>query len=94
MMYYNNVDQFTRNKNDNDYFLVWLENDMCGVLNDDRSLMDGLTENLKKECPTLTIDYIMENPNVDELPNKVYELWKMMTTEKRKKLYELTCLEI
>lgn len=94
MMYYRNVDQFTRNKNDDDYFMVWLENDMIGVLNDDRPLMDGLTENLKKECPTLTMDYLMGCNNVDELPNKVYEMWKMMTNEKRKKLYGLTCLEI
>ena len=94
MMYYNNVDQFTRNKNDDDYFLIWLDNDMCGVLNDDRPLTDGLTTNLKQECPTLTMDYLMRNDHVDKLPDKVYELWKMMTTEKRNKLYELTCLEI
>lgn len=94
MMYYKNVDQFTRNKNDHDYFLIWLENDLVGVLNDDKPLYDGMTENLKKECPTLTMEYLMRVDHVDELPNKVYELWKMMTTEKRKKLYDLTCLEI
>ena len=94
MMYYNNVDQFTRNKNDDDYFLIWMENDMVGILNDDEPLLDGLTENLKKECPTLTKDYLMSCNHVDILPNKVYELWRMMTTEKRKKMYELTCLEV
>lgn len=94
MMYYMNVDQFTRNKNDEDYFLIWMENDMVSILNDNQSLLDGLSENLKEECPTLTKEYLMRLDHVDDLPNKVYELWKMMTVEKRKTFYELTCLEI
>lgn len=93
LMYYNNVDQFSRNKQDDDYFLIWLENDLVGILNDERPLMDGLTDNLMKECPTLTKDYLLGYDHVDNLPNKVYELWRMMTPEKKKRMYELSRLD-
>ena len=94
MMYYNNVDQFSRNKTEDDYFLIWMDNDLVGILNDEKPLMDGLTENLKKECPTVTMEYLLRCDHVDNLPDKVYELWKLMTPEKRKRMYERSCLEI
>jgi hypothetical protein len=91
LMYYNNTSNFSRNKKNDDYFLIWLENDLVGILNDDYSLCDGLTENLKKEWPTLTKDYLLDG-DIDHIHEKVYELWKNMTPYKRTIMYERTML--
>ena len=73
-----------------DYFLAWLENDLVGVLNDNYPLIFGLSAELKKECPNITMDELLNFDTVDKLPDKIYWLWKLMTQEKKLRMYELT----
>lgn len=88
LKYYNSRD-FSRNLNHEDYFLHWLLNDIIGVMNDREMLMDGISENLKKECPWITMDYLLDDMN-GKLNEKVYDLWKVMTPEKKSIMYELS----
>lgn len=94
VMYYNNEIVFSRNKKDDDYFLIWLDNDLIGVLNDGKPLIYGISDKLREECPSIKMEYLLECVSADNLPDKVYELWKMMTPDKKKKMYELTCIDL
>lgn len=87
---YFNDTSLSKIKESQDYFLCWLENDMLNVLNDDRSFMDGLSENLKNECPHIDMEWLLSMDSNDELPRKVYDLWKMMTPKKKNIMYERT----
>ena len=89
MKYYNDT-SLSRDDRHTDFFLAWLENDLLGVLNDDRPFMDGLTENLKRECPGVTMDKLVSYESVNDLPDKVYWLWTLMTPEKKRIMYERT----
>ena len=72
------------------YFLCWLENDMLSVLNDDYAYIDGLSPNLKKECPHITKEWLLSLNSIDDLPDKIYTIWKMMTPNKKNIMYERT----
>jgi hypothetical protein len=87
MKYYNDT-SLSRKPSHDDYFLCWLENDLLGVLNDDMGFMDGLSENLQRECPGITRDWLLSCESVDDLPEKVYSVWKLMTNEKKAIMYE------
>ena len=87
---YFNDTSLSKNKNSTNYFLYWLENDMLSVLNDNYPYIDGVSPNLKKECPYVNLDWLLSLDNVDELPDKIYTIWKMMTTNKKNIMYELT----
>lgn len=79
---------FSKNKESMDYFMYWLENDMLSVLNDDYAYIDGLSPNLQKECPHITKEWLLSLDNIDDLPDKIYTIWKMMTTNKKRIMYE------
>lgn len=79
---------FGKNPNHDDYFMYWLENDMLNVLNDDKPYIDGLSINLRAECPELTKEYLLSSPAWEQLPQKIYCLWKSMTDEKKMKMYQ------
>lgn len=87
LRYYRNT-LFGRNPNDDDYFMYWLENDMLNVLNDDKPYIYGLSRNLRAECPELTKEYLLSSPVWEQLPKKIYFIWKMMTVEKKLKMYQ------
>ena len=88
VMAYYGCEDYTHNRDDMDYFLNWLLNDIIGVMNDRQMLMDGISENLKKECPWITMDYLLDDMN-GKLNEKVYDLWKVMTPDKRAQMYDL-----
>lgn len=87
---YFNDTSLSKNKESMDYFLCWLENDMLSVLNDDYAYIDGLSPNLKKECPDITKKWLLSLNSMDELPDKIYTIWKMMTPKKKNIMYERT----
>lgn len=70
-----------------DYFAWWLENDLLGVLNDDRSYMDGLSEGLRRECPGVTKDFLMSPSTIETVFDKIAFVWSIMTFEKRMKMF-------
>ena len=70
-----------------DYFAWWLENDLLGVLNDDRSYMDGLSEGLRRECPGITKDFLMSPSTIETVFDKIAFVWSIMTFEKRMKMF-------
>lgn len=76
---------YSRKQDDDNYFLIWLENDLINVLNDHCPLSDGLSENLKKEFPSVNMKDIVDQSI--KLNEKVYNLWNMMTPEKKKIMY-------
>jgi len=87
---YFNDTSLSKNKESMDYFLCWLENDMLSVLNDDYAYIDGLSPNLQKECPHITKEWLLSLSSIDELPDKIYTIWKMMTPNKKNIMYERT----
>tara|TARA_Y100000389_G_scaffold64707_1_gene60776 strand:- start:208 stop:693 length:486 start_codon:yes stop_codon:yes gene_type:complete len=87
---YLNDTSLSENKESMDYFLCWLYNDMLSVLNDDYAYIDGLSLNLKKECPDISKEWLLSLDNIDDLPDKIYTIWKMMTTNKKNIMYERT----
>lgn len=87
---YFNDTSLSKKKESMDYFLCWLENDMLSVLNDDYAYIDGLSPNLKKECPDITKEWLLSLNSMDELPDKIYTIWKMMTTNKKNIMYNRT----
>lgn len=70
-----------------DYFAWWLENDLLGVLNDDRSYMDGLSEGLRRECPGVTKDFLMSPSTIETVFDKIEFVWSLMTFEKRMRMF-------
>ena len=81
--------QLSRNpSHGQDYFLYWLENDFICVLNDGMPLNHELTENMKKECPGVTIRWLASHVSPKDLPDKTYAIWKLMTPEKKQLMYE------
>ena len=87
---YFNDTSLSKNKDSMDYFLYWLENDMLGVLNDDCPYIDGLSQSLLIECPNITKDWLLSSNSIDDLPNKIYTIWKMITQNKKNIMYERT----
>ena len=87
---YFNDSSLSKNKESMDYFLCWLENDMLSVLNDDYAYIDGLSPNLKKECPDITKEWLLSLSSMDDLPDKIYTIWKMMTPNKKNIMYDRT----
>lgn len=87
---YFNDTSLSKNKESMDYFLCWLENDMLSVLNDDYAYIDGLSPNLKKECPDISKEWLLSLSSMDDLPDKIYTIWKMMTPNKKNIMYERT----
>ena len=78
---------FSKKQGDDNYFLIWFENDLISVLNDHRPLLGGLSSNLKQECPNITMKYLLDQST--KLNEKVYDLWKMMTPEKKQIMYDI-----
>lgn len=91
MIYYKSKD-FSHSYQDDDYYLDWFLNDMISVLNDDQILMDGISENLLRECPGMTVAILMNSFVYDrqEIIKNIYALWKLMTHEKKQKMYTKT----
>lgn len=86
IMHYYNDSGLSRKPNDDDYFMGWLVNDLIGVLNDNQALMHGISDNLKSECPWMTLEYLLDYKE-DKLHEKLYDLWKIMTPEKKMNMY-------
>jgi len=89
LMSYYKDSVFSRKKGNDNYFLIWFENDLISVLNDHRPLLDGLSDNIKQECPNITMKYLLDQST--KLNEKVYDLWKMMTPEKKQIMYDIYC---
>lgn len=88
LKYYRNK-QLSRNpSHGQNYFLYWLENDLIGVLNDGVPLNYELTENMKKECPGVTIKWLASHVSPEDLPDKTYAIWKLMSNEKKQFMYD------
>lgn len=86
--YYRNK-QFSRNPlHGQEYFLYWLENDLIGILNDNIPLNYGLSENMKKQCHGVTIEWLTSNVPPEGLPDKTYAIWKLMSNEKKQFMYD------
>jgi hypothetical protein len=81
-------ENLSKDSKSDDYFLAWLENDMISCLNDNQSLIDGLSHSLKAECPDLTISQLLGCESVEKLPEKIYFLWKQMTSCKKLEFYQ------
>ena len=88
LKYYNNKRLSKNPSHGQDYFLYWLENDLLGVLNDGSPLNHELTDNMKRECPGVTIEWLASHVPPEGLPDKTYALWKLMTPEKKQIMYE------
>lgn len=87
---YYNDSSLSRNKRSERYFLLWLENDILSVLNDDRGFIDGISDNLLIECPGVTKGFLLSCDSIDDLPEKIYTLWTMMTPIKKTTMYNRT----
>jgi hypothetical protein len=44
---YKNIQEYSIDKDDDDYYINWLENDIIFALNDGKPLMEGLSQNLR-----------------------------------------------
>jgi hypothetical protein len=85
--YYNNG-LFSKQENHPNYFLFWLENDLCYILNDERPLATGVSVNLLFECPLISIEFLVKNIPLTQLHSRIYELWRMLTYKKKMIMYE------
>ena len=86
VMSYYNSDIYSRHPESQFYFLDYVINDMIDILNDNHMMSDGISNNLLTECPWITIDYLMDDMN-GALDSKLYDLWKIMTPEKKQLMY-------
>jgi hypothetical protein len=87
---YFRCENLSNDQNSDDYFLIWLENDMIYCLNDNQQLINGISPLLKNECPDITLNLLIGCGSIDKLPEKIYFLWKHMTYEKKMYFYN-TC---
>ena len=71
------------NKNDKNYYLNWLENDMLFVINNNRSLHDGVPFKLIKYCPAI-LDSIMNDVYPDDIVEHIKFLWEVMDKFQKK----------
>jgi hypothetical protein len=88
LCYYNDQANFSRKPRDADYFLHWVENDLLLTLNDNRSLLDGLSTKLLIECPGVTKEYLLSYPESGRIQDKIYDLWLIMSCEKKLAMYQ------
>ena len=89
LLYYYKDSLYSKNSQDPNYFLYWVENDMLNNMNDHIPLASGLSQSLKEEFPNVTTIFLMKPIAVDELPNRIYELWSLTTHEKRRHMYSI-----
>lgn len=87
---YRNDTSLSLNKRSSDYYMYWMENDMIGILNNDQSLINGISDSLLQECPEVTKAFLLESAPVDMLADRLYTLWTMMTPEKKRIMFERT----
>jgi hypothetical protein len=85
---YEETPLYSRDPLNDDFFLNWVENDIICIMNDDQFLMNGLSPELVKECPEITLQYLNKKVETKELPERIYDLWCMMTSEKQIKIYQ------
>lgn len=88
LKYYHNKELSRNPSHGQDYFLYWLENDLIGVLNDGVPLNYDLTEKMKKECPGVTIKWLASHVSLEDLPDKTYAIWKLLSYEKKQYMYD------
>jgi hypothetical protein len=86
-MSYHTSNSYSRDINSRDYFLYWLENDILYCLNDEIPIYEGISPNLVKMIPDITMGFLMKNVSVNELPDRICKIWTMMDNEKRNNCY-------
>lgn len=85
--YRSNTEDFSTNPDDDDYYMYWMENDIGLVLNDGIALIHGISEQLKSKHHSVDLEFLTKIPIGDEkIDEHMFEMWKMMDTNKRNKL--------
>lgn len=94
LLIYYKSDLFSHNTKDENYYLDWVLNNLINVLNDSQLLINGVSDNLIRECPGMTAKILMQSFIYDKhtITSNIYTLWKLMTPEKKKRMYTLSKL--
>jgi hypothetical protein len=93
LLYYRS-DLFSHNIQDENYYLEWFLSNLTSVLNDNQLLINGVSDNLIRECPCMTIEILIHSFVYDKhtITKNIYTLWKLMTQEKKIKMYTESAL--
>jgi len=84
---YHHNELYSQKENHPDYYAYWLENDLCSILNDGIPLILGVSVSLLKECPDITVEFLVKSIPLTHLQERIYELWSMMTYKKQMYMY-------
>ena len=79
---------FSLNKNDDNYYKFWLENDLICMLNDNKPTSLGISTNLVERYPNITVKYLNEILCADMLSRRISKLWIMLTDQQKQHMYQ------
>ena len=83
---------FSLDKNDDDYYKNWLENDLIRMLNDNKPTLSGISTNLLERYPNITVEYLNEILCTDMLSRRISKLWIMLTDQQKQHMYHNSLL--
>lgn len=75
----------SKDKTHKDYYLIWLENDMLFVINNNRSIHEGVTLKLIRDCSHILESFLTYKYPIDILEN-VKMIWDAMDRFQKQKM--------
>ena len=78
---------FSLEEDNCDYYENWLENDLICILNDNIPTLSGISTNLLKRYPKMSVEYLNEKLCPNMLSRRISNLWLMLTDQQKQNMF-------